>query len=391
MSLKRSLVLGLVAGLAVSQAAIAQDAPVVVADPQPADATAAPTAALKAGDAAPALKLAKWVKGTEVKTFEKDKVYVVEFWATWCGPCRRTIPHLTKLAKEMKDKVTVIGVSVWETQPGETGTDYIAKVEKFVTNMGEKMEYNVAADTGEGDMAKTWMEASGSQGIPTAFVVGKTGKIEWIGHPMEGLDQVVADVYAGTYDASKAEAIRAAAEKKMADRQEAMMKVMQLNEEGKAAEALAELDKIAAGETDDDAKLELSVTRFMLLSKSDEAAATKLAKELSEGAAKENAQMLYAMSSMMLEGTDFKTPDYALVVSMATKAAELHRKENDNKDHPALLSLVAKAQFKSGNVDGAIASQEAAIKLIDEMGPGVPEEAKTDFKAALDEYKAAKK
>jgi hypothetical protein len=291
----------------------------------------------------------------------------------------------------MKDKVTVIGVSVWETQPGETGTDYIAKVEKFVTNMGEKMEYNVAADTGEGDMAKTWMEASGSQGIPTAFVVGKTGKIEWIGHPMEGLDQVVADVYAGTYDASKAEAIRAAAEKKMADRQEAMMKVMQLNEEGKAAEALAELDKIAAGETDDDAKLELSVTRFMLLSKSDEAAATKLAKELSEGAAKENAQMLYAMSSMMLEGTDFKTPDYALVVSMATKAAELHRKENDNKDHPALLSLVAKAQFKSGNVDGAIASQEAAIKLIDEMGPGVPEEAKTDFKAALDEYKAAKK
>ena len=111
MSLKRSLVLGLVAGLAVSQAAIAQDAPVVAADPQPA-AAAAPTAALKAGDAAPALKLAKWVKGTEVKTFEKDKVYVVEFWATWCGPCRRTIPHLTKLSKEMKDKVTVIDSEV---------------------------------------------------------------------------------------------------------------------------------------------------------------------------------------------------------------------------------------------------------------------------------------
>jgi len=48
-----------------------------------------------------------------VKGFDKDKTYVVEFWATWCGPCKATIPHLTKLQKEHPD-VTFIGVSVFE-------------------------------------------------------------------------------------------------------------------------------------------------------------------------------------------------------------------------------------------------------------------------------------
>jgi thiol-disulfide isomerase/thioredoxin len=61
----------------------------------------------------PPLKVAKWIKGKPVQRFEPGKVYVVEFWATWCGPCRRSIPHLTELAKKFKGKVTFIGVSIW--------------------------------------------------------------------------------------------------------------------------------------------------------------------------------------------------------------------------------------------------------------------------------------
>ena len=139
---------------------------------------------LMVGDPAPNLKISKWVKGAPVTEFEKGKLYVVEFWATWCGPCLKSIPHLTDLAKKYKDKVDFVGVSVWEEDQ--------KNVEPFVQTMGDKMSYNIAMDQlpsatasgNDGEMANNWMKAAGQNGIPTAFIVDKDGKIAWIGHPM---------------------------------------------------------------------------------------------------------------------------------------------------------------------------------------------------------------
>ncbi|MEK7713866.1 MAG: TlpA disulfide reductase family protein, partial [candidate division NC10 bacterium] len=90
--------------------------------------------ALELGDPAPELKIADWVKGTPITLASgKDKsVYVVEFWATWCGPCRTSIPHLTELQKKYKDKGLVI--------VGITDEDKTT-VSNFVEKMGEKMDY----------------------------------------------------------------------------------------------------------------------------------------------------------------------------------------------------------------------------------------------------------
>ena len=154
---------------------------------------AEPETLLKVGDPAPKLDVAKWVKGEPVKDLEKDKVYVIEFWATWCGPCRASIPHLTQLQKKYADQgVTMIGQNLGE---GEK------KVEPFVKQMGDKMDYRVAMEQ-DGAMGKTWLKAAGKSGIPCAFIVDKAGKIAWIGHPMT-MDKVLEQVVAGTYDPSK--------------------------------------------------------------------------------------------------------------------------------------------------------------------------------------------
>src|ERR1039458_260450 len=110
---------------------------------------------LHVGDAPPELKASKWVKGEAIARLEANKTYVVEFWATWCGPCRVSIPHLTELAHKFKDQVIFIGMDA-----SEMGKDAAAKektVAKFVQDMADKMDYNVAMDAQDGFMSKQWM------------------------------------------------------------------------------------------------------------------------------------------------------------------------------------------------------------------------------------------
>ena len=71
---------------------------------------------LNIGDPAPPLRVNQWLKGTPVQKFEKGHVYVVEFWATWCQPCKLSMPHLSTLARQYKNKVTIIGVDIYETK-----------------------------------------------------------------------------------------------------------------------------------------------------------------------------------------------------------------------------------------------------------------------------------
>ena len=147
--------------------------------------------AAELGDAAKPLDIKEWIKGgpVDLAAGKGKNIYVIEFWATWCPPCVRSIPHLTELQKEFKDKgVVFVGVTAGE----ETEV-----VKKFVAKMGDKMDYVVAMDGGK--TSENYMEAFGVRGIPNAFVVDRQGKIVWQGHPMAGLDKVLKEVVAGTY------------------------------------------------------------------------------------------------------------------------------------------------------------------------------------------------
>jgi thiol-disulfide isomerase/thioredoxin len=148
---------------------------------------------LEVGDSAPGLDIEEWVKGDEV-SIQEGKVYIIEFWATWCGPCRASIPHLTKLQEQFDDDLVIVGVSAEET----------SAVRPFVKKMGKKMEYTVAVDRRR-STSRAWLEAAGINGIPAAFIVDKKGKIAFIGNPHpradgEDMEGIIKKVMSGRYD-----------------------------------------------------------------------------------------------------------------------------------------------------------------------------------------------
>lgn len=211
---------------------LAQDAPKAGPSPEPPTiATAEPTPAgptLKMGDTAPALNIAKWLKGDEVKSFEKDKVYVLEFWATWCGPCIGAMPHLSKLQAKHADKgLRVLGVTA------EDPNNSLATVQKFIEKKGSRAAYTLAWDN-EGKTWSSYMVAAQQRGIPCSFVIGKDGKIAFIGHPMT-LEEVIPKVLDGTWKGQEdIDAI-------MKSEEEFMLVFQQIENDPKAA--LGELEK----------------------------------------------------------------------------------------------------------------------------------------------------
>lgn len=120
--------------------------------------------------AMPDLRVTQWVSAKTISQEAlRGKPYVVEFWATWCPPCRKSTPHLVELAKKYQPMgLAIIGVT---SEPATA----LGKVQRFAKQFG--MNYYVGFEQKLGKTLNV-------QGIPTAFVVDHAGRIAWRGHPM---------------------------------------------------------------------------------------------------------------------------------------------------------------------------------------------------------------
>lgn len=159
-------------------------------------------APLQAGDTAPALQFSEWVKGSPITSFERGKVYLVEFWAVWCGPCIGSIPHLNALQqKYRKDGLIVIGFTSPDRTPGKPDRkegNAIESVRDLVARRGDSMDYQIAYDLPDRATFKAYFNAP-QAGIPHGFIVGRDGRVVVSGNPYY-FDEVIADVMADRWD-----------------------------------------------------------------------------------------------------------------------------------------------------------------------------------------------
>jgi thiol-disulfide isomerase/thioredoxin len=154
------------------------------------------TEILTIGDEAPAVDITHWLKGDKVDTFEPGKIYVLEFWATWCSPCKASIPHISELQEQYRDyDVTFIGVSDEEVQKVVA---FLCKADKENVLWNEKIGYTLATDP-DRSTADAYMTPAAQEGIPTAFIIGKDRRIDWIGKPMD-MDKALGAVVRDTWD-----------------------------------------------------------------------------------------------------------------------------------------------------------------------------------------------
>ncbi|MBL9141717.1 MAG: TlpA family protein disulfide reductase [Phycisphaerae bacterium] len=355
--------------------ALAQDAPASAPAAAPAasapTATTAPAERLSLGSKAPAPDISDFIRGARPEFFEPGKVYVLEFWATWCPPCRASMPHLSDLADKYKDKgVVVVGVS--DEAP--------AKVESFLNKdeWKQKARYILAADP-DHSTHTAYMKASGQQGIPTAFVV-KDGVVQWIGHPTE-LDKPLEQIVAGTWDLKSAKTdfdTAMEAERKAMAKQETIAKAFDAKDWPTVLKAMDELIDDATGP--DKAMMQLNKAQVLLI-------------------ADRNADGYALIETVLKGGTDGQLHTMAATIVLRTPELKDRRvdsaiawletalKAEDSINAQALAELASAWNMK-GDHAKAVEFTERAISAAQSWGPAAADYV-VELKERLREYKAA--
>lgn len=136
------------------------------------------------GTPAPTVTAAGWMNGEPVTPDRlKGKVVVIDFFATWCGPCRAATPELIETYEKFKDRgVVFLAVTTEDPQDPKV----LKELQGFI------MKYEVPWPIGYG--ADATFDGFKVDGIPRVWVINKSGKITWDSFSPGTLDEEISKV-----------------------------------------------------------------------------------------------------------------------------------------------------------------------------------------------------
>ena len=313
------------------------------------------------GSKAPMLDIEHWVQDGNgffkpVTKFKSGNVYVVEFWATWCGPCIMSMPHLAELQTKYRgENVQIISVS---DESVDEVKDLLAQENDEVGKTFEEITsaYSLTTDP-DRSVHESYMEAAGENGIPTSFIVGKSGQVEWIGHPME-LDEPLEKVVDGSWDREAYKEERDAKK----NFQDSMQKIAMLAGADKIDEAIALVKKQMSSPSQksmkDDWESVLNGLKLSTGRVDDEVLAYfRGAIKERQGDAGGMAGFGYSMYGAIQRGGSIGP-----LAGDTIKAMEAELKDASDDIKPALYNALALLNDATDNSEAAIKAQRLAVK-----------------------------
>jgi len=327
---------------------------------------------LEIGDKAPKLQISKWIQKGPVDVTDGKKIYLMEFWATWCQPCQKSIPHLIELQKQYESKgVCILGIS---TEGPETVKNFLANLKKN----GVNVEYPIGLD----DNQKSFKEYMGAQsGIPHIFIIDKNGVIVWSGSPYDA-DKILPKIVSGNYDIKSLKLEKSNigqvqmilqgispnnnAEKIMSD----IIKILKITpDDRRVLEMFAYLlnnknlevlpyFKTLCEKTPDNSMVQLYFLRLSIINDMD----YKKQAENILNRFKNNKKVLTTMADDIMNNVSFGKLDAKLLMKIINNIEKEPMPEN-NKEKAQLHILKVQALYLSGKISQAIKEQKIVLSL----------------------------
>ncbi len=320
---------------------------------------------LSLGDPAPPLQIARWLGrgnrlfgGDATGPLEHGAIHAVTFVDTRSDPCREALPHLADLAGRFRRRgVAFVAVVTDPPEREEEVVDFFRELDGPAGFLPGLDRYDDTPrrhrdEDPEGRSWRAWMAPAGEDGVPTTFVVAADGRLAWIGHPLDGLDDVIDRMVAGGFDPVAEAAAARRAERLDEDARTAV----ELGQWERALELVDEMVAVQPRLAGRGAGMKVEITLFQ---QRDLDAGVQAAAALLEGPAADDAQLLNDIAQRILDLPAPPPRAIAVADTLATRA-------DTRREHatPWALDPLAQARFLAGDRQGAVALQERAVELI---------------------------